>query len=37
VATGDVRLCGSIVDIDPATGKATGIQRLMVKADVSQD
>lgn len=30
VATGDVRLCGSIVDLDPATGRATGIRRLCV-------
>ncbi len=27
VATGDVRLCGAIVDIDAATGRATGIER----------
>lgn len=30
VASGDVRLAGAIVDIDGATGKATGIRRLMV-------
>ena len=30
VATGDVRLCGTIVDIDDGTGRATGIQRLVV-------
>jgi calcineurin-like phosphoesterase len=30
VATGDVRLCGSIVDCDPATGLATAIRRLVV-------
>ena len=30
VATGDVRLAGVIVDVDPATGKATAIQRVMV-------
>jgi 2',3'-cyclic-nucleotide 2'-phosphodiesterase len=30
VATGDVRLCGTIVDADPATGLATGIRRLVV-------
>ncbi len=36
VATGDVRLCGTIVDVDPATGRATGIRRLCVRdADVS--
>ncbi|MCA9268189.1 MAG: YmdB family metallophosphoesterase, partial [Planctomycetales bacterium] len=27
VATGDVRLSGTIVDVDPATGKATAIRR----------
>ncbi len=37
VATGDVRLSGSIVEIDPATGRATAIRRLMVReADVSK-
>jgi metallophosphoesterase (TIGR00282 family) len=30
VATGDVRLCGTIVDADPATGQATAIRRLVV-------
>jgi metallophosphoesterase (TIGR00282 family) len=30
VARGDVRLNGSIVDVDPATGRATGIRRLVV-------
>ena len=30
VATGDVRLCGTIVDIDAASGKATAIRRLAV-------
>ncbi|MHB1037711.1 MAG: TIGR00282 family metallophosphoesterase [Pirellulales bacterium] len=30
VATGDVRLCGSIVEIDPATGRATSIRRICV-------
>lgn len=30
VASGDVRLSGTIVEIDPETGKATAIQRLMV-------
>ncbi|MEO2092171.1 MAG: YmdB family metallophosphoesterase, partial [Gemmataceae bacterium] len=29
VATGDVRLAGVIVDVDPATGKATAIKRVM--------
>jgi metallophosphoesterase (TIGR00282 family) len=37
VATGDVRLSGSIVDVDPATGRATAIQRVAVKeADLVQ-
>jgi metallophosphoesterase (TIGR00282 family) len=30
VAKGDVRLHGSIVDVDPETGRATGIRRLVV-------
>ena len=30
VATGDVRLCGTIVDIDPSTGRATAIRRLVL-------
>lgn len=32
VATGDVRLSGTIVDINESTGRATGINRLMFKA-----
>src|SRR6478672_10966318 len=31
VAVGDVRLCGTIVDIDEATGRATAIRRLVVR------
>ena len=31
VATGDVRLCGTIVDIDETTGRATAIRRLVVR------
>jgi metallophosphoesterase (TIGR00282 family) len=31
VATGDVRLAGAIVDVDPTTGKATAIKRVMVR------
>ncbi|MCC7083592.1 MAG: YmdB family metallophosphoesterase [Pirellulales bacterium] len=31
VATGDVRLSGSIVDIDDATGRATEIRRIVVR------
>lgn len=30
VATEDVRLCGTVVEADPATGKATAIRRLVV-------
>jgi len=30
VATDDVRIHGTIVDVDPETGRATGIQRLVV-------
>ncbi len=30
VATGDVRLCGTIVDVDASTGRATGIRRVCV-------
>jgi len=30
VATDDIRLCGTIVDCDPSTGKATAIRRLVV-------
>lgn len=30
VATGDVRLSGTIVDVDPLTGRATGIRRICV-------
>ncbi len=37
VATGDVRLAGAIVDINPETGKALAIRRVMVKeADLLQ-
>lgn len=32
VATGDPRLAGAIVDIDPGTGQATGIRRFMLRA-----
>jgi 2',3'-cyclic-nucleotide 2'-phosphodiesterase len=30
VATGDVRLCGTIVEVDPATGRANSVRRLCV-------
>lgn len=32
VATGDVRLCGTVVEADPATGRALAVRRLRVKA-----
>ncbi|MEE2706879.1 MAG: TIGR00282 family metallophosphoesterase [Planctomycetota bacterium] len=37
VATGDVRLNGTIVDIDQETGRATGIRRLRVTADEAEN
>jgi calcineurin-like phosphoesterase len=37
VATDDVRLSGTIVDVDPATGRATAIHRVRVTdADLSR-
>src|SRR5262245_1535683 len=33
VATGDVRLCGALAEIDPETGKAISIERIEVKGD----
>jgi metallophosphoesterase (TIGR00282 family) len=33
VATGDVRLGGAIVDVDPETGRATAIRRVMLKQE----
>lgn len=33
VATGDVRLCGAIAEIDTKTGKAVSIERIEVKGD----
>ncbi len=37
VASGDVRLSGSIVDVDPATGHATAIRRLrLTSAEVAE-
>jgi len=35
VATEDVRLCGSVVDVDPDSGKATAIRRFVVKDEVA--
>ncbi len=31
VASGDVRLSGTIVEVDSATGKATAIKRLLIR------
>ncbi len=33
VATGDVQLCGAIVDIDPTSGRAQAIERVRFSAD----
>jgi 2',3'-cyclic-nucleotide 2'-phosphodiesterase len=35
VATGDVQLHGTIVDIDPATGHATAIRRIVLKEEAA--
>jgi calcineurin-like phosphoesterase len=29
-ATGDVRLCATLIDCDPSTGRATAVQRIML-------
>jgi calcineurin-like phosphoesterase len=35
VASGDVRLCGSVVEIDVESGRATGIERVCIReADI---
>jgi metallophosphoesterase (TIGR00282 family) len=36
VATEDARLCGTIVEIDPSTGHATSIRRIMLREDESE-
>jgi hypothetical protein len=33
IATGDVRLCGALAEIDPETGRALSIERIEVKGD----
>jgi metallophosphoesterase (TIGR00282 family) len=33
VATGDPRLCGALVEVDPATGRATAIKRVDLRAE----
>lgn len=35
VANGDVQLHGTVVDVDPETGRATGIRRLVLKEEVT--
>jgi 2',3'-cyclic-nucleotide 2'-phosphodiesterase len=37
VASGDVRLSGTIVEVDPETGRALGIRRLRVKEDEARE
>ena len=37
VAVGDVRLCGTIVDADPASGLATAIRRLVVTEQEAEE
>ncbi len=37
VASGDVRLSGTIVDVDPATGRALAVTRLCVKATQAEE
>ena len=29
----DIRLCGALVEVDEATGRATGIERIAVKVE----
>jgi hypothetical protein len=36
VATGDVRMCGAIVTVDPATGAASAIERVQLPVDVGE-
>jgi len=33
VATGDPRLCGAVVEVDPSTGRATAIRRVSIDAE----
>jgi calcineurin-like phosphoesterase len=33
VATGDVRLCGALAEIDPSTGRASSIERIELIGD----
>jgi len=36
VATKDVRLCGTIVDVDPQSGQATGIRRICIDESAAE-
>lgn len=37
VATGDPRLCGALVEVDPATGRALAIRRVSINQDEARD
>lgn len=37
VATGDPRMCGAIIEVDPATGKASSIRRVSVTAAMVEE
>jgi len=37
VAVGDPRLCGALVEVDPATGRATAISRVVLDAEAVRD
>jgi calcineurin-like phosphoesterase len=36
IATGDVRLCGAIAEIDPDTGKGISMERVEIKGENSE-
>ncbi len=37
VASGDVRICGAVVTLDPATGKASAIERVQLSVETDGD
>ena len=37
VASGDVRICGAVVTLDPATGKASAIERVQLPVEADGD
>lgn len=37
IAVGDVRLCGTVVDVEPETGRARAIQRLCITAEHAEE